>query len=472
MTRLPGESRKTDLSLSLLSGHGYHPPNMQRWNKEAIAVVAAALVMTAKARGGSDVDWRELAKAGIEQHRMSAVTIHVRDWEGRPLKGVSMRVEQTGHAFMFGTCVHAGVLLEKNHERPRKELLALFNTVVFGNEMKWKYWENVERRQRLTEAIAWIRSNGLRLRGHTMLWPTALWGKPMPRDVMDAIEKNDPADRARVRQRTFDHVRRIGATYDGVVEEWDVINEQCEQNVWSRYLTPKTPVTGSRDVAKLFQVAREATPRARLIINDYHILVGDFPKQVKTYEKIIRKLLDAEVPLDGIGFQCHYHGGDLLLTAGELRSRLDRFAALVPSLVVTEYDTFGGRWPKDQAGREKQEAEFLEQFLLTFFSHPAAAGFMVWGFWDGHHWQKRAPFFRKDWTPKPALDVYRKYVLGEWMTRETLTTSEAGTASLRGFHGSYKITISHQGREFVMNEHLAPDVGRWDFSIRGEKKAK
>lgn len=445
---------------------------MRHWQKEVTAVVAAALIMTAQAKGGSDSDWRKQAEEGIREHRTSPVTIHVRDWAGKPLTNISVKVEQTGHEFMFGTCVHTGLLLDKNHTRFRKELLALFNAVVFGNEMKWRFWENVEYRRRLDEAVAWIRSKGLRLRGHTMLWPTAKWGKPIAGDVMAAIEKNDPTERAWVRERTFDHVRRIGRAYDGVVEEWDVINEQCEQNVWSRYLTPKTPVVGSPDVAKLFRVAREATPRARLIINDYHILVGDFPEQVKTYEKIIKKLQAMDAPIDGIGFQCHYHGGNLLPTPEKLRSRLDRFAALGLDLVVTEYDTFGGKWPRDEAAREKKETEFLEQFLLTFFGHPSASGFMVWGFWDGNHWQKRAPFFRKDWTARPALDVYRKYVLGEWLTREDLTTDAEGTASLRGFHGTYRVKIEHKGREFVMHERLTPDSARWSFSIRGPRKKR
>ena len=409
--------------------------------------------------------WREIAEDGIETNRKGDIDISVRDWSGRPVPGVLVRARMKQHAFMFGTAVHTRALTRPGGRRFRQHLLELFNTVVFGNEMKWRRWEDVLHRRDLDRALAWVRSRGLRIRGHTMLWPTMLFGKQLPGDVLGAVERGDPKERKNIMRRTLAHVHRIGRTYDAVVEEWEVLNEQCEQNVWTRYLTPRTPVTNSPALLDLFEAAREAAPSGRLFLNEYHILVGRFRRQRDTYEEIIRFLLKRGAPLGGVGMQCHYHHRRHLITPGEIRKRLDRFGQFGLPITVTEYDTFGDGWPGDRHEREQVEAEFFERFLLTLFSHPAAQGFLVWGFWQGEHWQKNAPFLRMDWSPKPAGEVYRRYVLNEWKTDESVVTDAEGHARIRGFHGDYDVHLRHAGTTWRMTDRLVPGISRWDYSI-------
>jgi hypothetical protein len=54
--------------------------------------------------------------------------------------------------------------------------------------------------------------------------------------------------------------------------------------------------------------------------------------------------------------------------------------------------------------------------------------------------------FRKDWSERPAVQVWRDLVLGKWWTREQLTTDAKGDAKLRGFYGWYDVTVEHGGK--------------------------
>ncbi|MBD3240751.1 MAG: hypothetical protein GF331_09220, partial [Chitinivibrionales bacterium] len=358
----------------------------------------------------SDSAWQQRTRRRIEQHRRSRVTVRVLDKEGKPRKDVPVRLRMQRHDFAFGTAVKAKQIAKLPEDDPYKRTVReLFNTVVFGNSHKWEWWENPGRRKYTHEAMAWVRDAGLRLRGHTMIWQSNRF-KPLPKDIEAAIASGADSLRPVARQRSLDHIAEIGAYCRDAVYEWDVLNEQVEHYGLTDYLNPGYAGTDAPVIAEWYREAARAAPGARLYLNEYHILVGDYAGHKDRFEQIIENLLARDAPLGGLGFQCHFHGRKLLRSPQQTYATLERFGRFGLPMLITEYDTFGGGWAKDRDERERQEARFLEQFLPTVFSHPLMAGFVVWGFWDGKHWADNAPFFREDWTPKPALDVYRRLV--------------------------------------------------------------
>jgi len=70
----------------------------------------------------------------------------------------------------------------------------------------------------------------------------------------------------------------------------------------------------------------------------------------------------------------------------------------------------------------------------------------MWGFWDGQHWRKNAPIFRKDWTLKPSGEAYRDLVFKQWWTDQTSPADATGTVKTRGFLGNYEITATIGGK--------------------------
>jgi hypothetical protein len=50
-------------------------------------------------------------------------------------------------------------------------------------------------------------------------------------------------------------------------------------------------------------------------------------------------------------------------------------------------------------------------------------------------------------NPKPAYKVLDQLINHDWRTNLTLKTDAKGTVRFRGFHGSYSVQISEQGKK-------------------------
>ena len=405
-------------------------------------------------------DWRTAAAARIAEHRQSEMHIQVLNQAGEVVPGAVVRLEMRQHDFLFGTAITGKLFANSAPDSNYRQLIEeLFNSAVMGNSMKWKYWEQARDARANSDAVlAWLQERNMSMRGHTMVWQCTNFGETYPKDISKAIKAGDVEW---IRTRAREHVQNVGSYYRGNLVHWDVVNELCDWTDMTNVLTPKTLRGKSPDVAEWFRIAHEADPNALLYINDYHILVGDFEEQKATYETLIEDLLAQGAPLQAIGFQGHFHGQSLLRTPEETYATLERFAHFGLPLSVTEYDTFGDDWPEDVDEKEALEAKFFEEFLITCFSHPQVNTFFVWEFWDGQHWAKNAPFFREDWTAKPALDIYKRLVFDEWWTElaEAETNAE-GVAQARVFHGEYDLTVISGGKESKLRVKLTPDTKR------------
>jgi endo-1,4-beta-xylanase len=107
-------------------------------------------------------------------------------------------------------------------------------------------------------------------------------------------------------------------------------------------------------------------------------------------------------------------------------------------LTVTEYDL--------QTLDDQLHADHLRDMMTLCFSHPQMTGFVIWGFWEGRHWKPTAAMFKKDWTERLAVKVWRDLVKGKWATNRELIANVDGKATLTAFYGWYDITVEHQGK--------------------------
>jgi len=357
---------------------------------------------------------------------MGDLVVRVVDDAEKPAAGRPVRVAMTRHAFPWGTCVKAGHLTGDGPENEtyRQHLRALFNCAVLENDLKWNAWHGAYgpsySRENTRAALVWLRENGFRVRGHALVWPD--WKYLLPEGETLA------ADPAALQRRILEHVDELAAFTKDFVYEWDVVNEPAHFDAVTRALGPDA-------MKEWFVRARAALPPScRLFVNEYNVVEPYEPGIPEKYAQIISGLLAAGAPLEGIGFQSHFGpaGAD---PEGVLKT-FDTFARFGLPIVVTEFDA--------DIADEAAQAAFTRDFLTAAFSHPACQGFVLWGFWEGSHWRPQAALFRKDWTEKPNLAVYRELVFREWWTDVEGVTDANGELTVRGFKGTYRIHLGAQ----------------------------
>jgi len=398
-------------------------------------------------------DWEKQADAAIEDIRTTDLAITVEDTTGAPVSDALVDITMQAHEFCFGTAVNAVDLIDRSEEGDpyRTHLRDLFNTAVLENYHKWHNWESETKRAVANSTTEWLLENDIDVRGHNVLWQR-LDIKTLPDDVVAKLESDDPDRGDYLTERTTGHTWDIVTEHAGEITEWEILNEHVHNHIITEAITPEEPPQQSPQVADWFWTAEAAAPETEFYINEYNLITGEFEDHRKQMEKLVRYLQNRGAPIDGIGMQGHFNTRSEAISPERLRELCDRFGSLDVELKITEYDTYGDGWT------EANEAEHLNIVLRTAFSHPAVVGFLMWGFWDGAHWQDNAPLFRTDWSKKPAYEVYTDLVFDEWWTDESGTTDGDGQYETQVFHGDHEITVtSDDSSQTVRSTIVDPD---------------
>lgn len=363
----------------------------------------------------ADSSWRKDALQRIEKIRKADVVVKVVDASGNPVPTAAVDVKMQRHAYSFGPAVAAARLLEPgtDGDKYREMIPRLFNRVVMENDLKWPEWER--NKDRSLEAVKWLRTRNIEVRGHNLIWPT--W-KYVPRDVRELASKPEE-----LRQRVAKHIADEVTATRGMIVEWDVINEPFANH-------DVQDILGRPVMADWFKLARQNDPAAVLFLNDYPILGSNSPHE-KNFHETLRFLRDNGAPLGGIGVQCHY--GNRPPAPAQLLAGLDALAAFKLPVAATEFDC--------DTQDEQLQADYVRDHLIAFFSHPATNSVIMWGFWEGSHWKPNAALWRRDWSIKPSGQAWQDLVLKQWWTTGQFRTGSDGTCAFRGFLGDYTITV-------------------------------
>jgi GH35 family endo-1,4-beta-xylanase len=367
----------------------------------------------------------------IERNRKADVTLRVVAGDGKPLPRVALRVEQTSHAFRFGS----NLFLWRDEPSDwqvayRERFRELLNFATLG--FYWWAYEPEQGKPRhayVDAVLEWCDSAGVACKGHPLFWN---WAAP----------RWLPDDHAEMRRLSDERVRDCVRRYAGRIEVWDVVNEATDPfrgRNFDNVLSDAWREAGRVEFTKhCFHVARAANPSATLLINDY--------RHDAEYERLIEALNDADdKPLyDVIGIQTHQHGGPI--PPDRLWAVCERFARFGVPLHFTETTIVSGprtdeAWKTTPDGEAAQE-EAVAAFYTTLFSHPSVEAITWWDFSDRHAWQSApAGFLREDMSPKPAYERLMRLIHGEWRTEADLRTGAQGTVGLHAFYGHYDATI-------------------------------
>lgn len=251
-------------------------------------------------------------------------------------------------------------------------VLREYNSITAENDMKPQLTEPREGvfTWAGADSIAnFCRRNGIRLRGHCLVWHNQI-GQWMFEDG-----NGGEASKELLLQRIRNHVKAIVERYKDVVYCWDVVNEAITDDPRSENHFRQSKlykIAGDDFIRTAFLAAREADPKALLFYNDYNEC--DSVKSHRIYE-VVKGMKESGIPIDGIGMQAHYNVYGP--SAEEVDKALKLYKGIVEHIHVTELDVrvnreMGGQLRFKRDGvvvdehlrhlQEKQYASLFEVF--------------------------------------------------------------------------------------------------------------
>lgn len=274
-----------------------------------------------------------------------------------------------------------------------------FNSITAENEMKPVSVQPKEGQFQFEDAdklMAFAEANNMELRGHTLVWHN------QSPNWMFENEDGTPASRELLLQRMKDHIDTVVKRYKGRIYCWDVVNEAIEDKRESYLRESKwLNQVGEDFIAKAFQFAHEADEDALLFYNDYN--ESNPVKREKIY-KLVKSLLDQDIPIHGVGLQGHWniHGPELT----DIRAAIELYASLGLKLHYTEMDisVFNHDDKRTDLSAPTEEmlelqAQRYEQVFEIFREYKdVITNITFWGAADDYTWLDNFPVRgRKNW---------------------------------------------------------------------------
>jgi len=321
-----------------------------------------------------------------------------------------LRAIAAARGLSIGSAAHDEHIVDDPEYGPA--LAREFDSVTPYTAMKWGRIHPEPDRYDFAGADAIVEfaaAHRMRVRGHTLVWGGAS-DPPNPAYVHSA---SSPAE---LRALMTDHIQTVVRRYTGRVDRWDVVNEPLtalgesgnsdglRDHVFLQQL-------GAGYIAEALELAHQADPTARLFVNDFFVFKPG-PKQER-YFRLVRELVDAKVPLHGVGFQGHLAflpvappGEVDLPTEGQIEATLRRFAALGVEVEITELNVHTWRFEGDRPARLEQQRELYAGAVRACVAVPGCKAVTVWLFTDRYPTSIEA-FLRRDGEPLLFDDDYR-----------------------------------------------------------------
>jgi len=192
-------------------------------------------------------EWVEKSEKKIDEIRKSNLSI--RTFYD---KNVTVSIQQTKHAFPFGSAVDSSLFVQ--NQQYREFFLNNFNIAVLENKLKWKQLESSENNRNFAEAdraISLLEKNDIPIRGHTVVWA-------VDKFVPKWLTYKSPEDQRSIVKR---HVADLVGRYKNRLIHWDVNNEMLHGDYFQKNI-------GGSIRSDIFKWTREADPSAELFVNE------------------------------------------------------------------------------------------------------------------------------------------------------------------------------------------------------------
>jgi endo-1,4-beta-xylanase len=336
------------------------------------------------------------------------------------------------NCFRIGAALNAGYYTETDTAGVAL-VKQQFNAITPENDMKW---ERIHPRpdaglagysfENADKYVAFGEKNGMFIVGHCLVWHSQV-----PRWVFqDADGKSITRDA--LLQRMRDHIFTVVGRYKGRIQGWDVVNEALNEDGTLRK-SPWFNILGEDYIAKAFEYAHEADPKAELYYNDYNL---EYEDKWKGAVELVKKLKQQGISITAIGTQSHVKLDKP--TVAQLESGLKAFQELGVKVAVTELDvdllpavTF--QPTADVSVRAKTTAEsnpyvsglpdemqkalakrYADLFAVFVKYKDLITRVTFWGVTDRYSWLNDFPaprrtnyplLFDREGKPKPAFDA-------------------------------------------------------------------
>lgn len=313
------------------------------------------------------------------------------------------------------------------------------------------------------DTVDWGNANGLTVKGHPLFWT-------VPKAIPDWMSKYDYPTQLKFLEV---RLRSMVGRFKGKVKLWDAVNEMLWEPALKNLAERNWPHLETFDniteyLSFVLRICREEDPDARFLLNDYGLEKNHNEKaqlaandndpnaakesgvrskdgtivtarlQRKRYLELVKRLREMGYPPSAMGLQGHSGS----VTATEQMAFYDEMSQGGLPLHITEFwanpSDFGADFQKmPEKDQDQQVAEYVKQFMINAFAHPAIDAFFFWGFMGmATTWPKNnAPVYEE----KPVLQIVKDLIHKDWNTHEVLNTDSNGIVRFRGFYGDYSL---------------------------------
>jgi endo-1,4-beta-xylanase len=286
----------------------------------------------------------------------------------------------TAQGKYMGTATDNGELTDTYYVAALQNI-SEFGMITPGNSMKWDATEATQNTFTYTKGDAIVSvadEMGAQVRCHTLLWHSQVpdWVQSLSKtEMLSALEN---------------HITEVMTHFGDSCYAWDVANEVMGDDATYRksfwYNT-----TGTDFITTAFKTANSVKKSlglsTKLYYNDYNTNTVN-AKSTAVMDMIQTLLLDADIGIDGVGFQSHSSYSDTSTTE-DLVTNLERFTALGLDVAYTELDV---KTSSTSPSEDEQEQQ------VTVYTNVVAAcqqvencvGVTIWDFDDTYTWLDNA----------------------------------------------------------------------------------
>ncbi len=375
---------------------------------------------------------RETALPNIDKFRKSDALLTIVDSSNQPLYGAQYKIIQTASPFSFGVTLpffkRPAVDTRadfKPHAVTEKELLAaadVFNATVLQFSGQWRFTEPTRGKPDYTDldgAVNWLDEHNINAEFHPLAGYNPPWFRNLP-----------PAEQTK---SLLARTKALAERYGKRIESWELPTQSLTLD----------------QATQLIPELRKAAPTAKIgLTSDARFFTPHAGAQAQQ-EKFaglddLRRLKEKNIPIDFFAIPAKSPTG-LWASGKEIYALLDEFSKQNIPLHITQFGIPVGEriegTVRDGTWTPELQAEYYERFFTLCFSHPSVDMINVVGI-GPKTWLEGEGLLDANYKATPAYDALQRLITNRWRTRLNGSLSVEGTATFRGFHGTYLLNIT------------------------------
>lgn len=301
-----------------------------------------------------------------------------------PLKAIAQR-----KGLRFGNAMGSGK--HKFDDPAYRALMAReCNIIVAENETKWPQIEPANGQMNFKpadEMFAWAKSNGMAIRGHTLIWQEPKWLPKWVNEYKFGAQGGKAAE-ALLKK----HINSVCGHFGKDIISYDVVNEAIDRKTGEYHANVLSERLGgtASEIELAFRLAHEAAPHAQLVYNDFMHWNAENAKHREGVLRLLHELKKRGAPIHALGIQSHIGGwedsANKPAVVREWRKFLDEVTGMGLDLLITEFDVNDKQFPADLAQRDAGVAALTKEYLDVTLSYPQVKDFLLWGMADHVSW--------------------------------------------------------------------------------------